>query len=773
MRHPDVAALLTLFATVAVFFADLFVGGRALYLRDLTRYYFPMKRVIREVLLSGHFPFWNHSYAAGQPMAANPEYEIFYPPQWLILLPDYLLGFNLHIVAHVALTVLGMFLLARSLEMGRIAAMFTAVAWGLGGVAMSLINLLPILFALAWTPLIILFTRRFAIDRLWRDAGLAALCAGAQMLVGEPTSILQTWAIIGGWVVWRAWSDRKERTLRGAAGSSLIILVWSLAIGAVQLLPAWDLMRDTVRARGLSLDLVTAWSFPWQRLIELAYPHIHGYYVFEDSWMRWGSLYERGGSPFIMSLYSGAVLVPLLIAGLTRRDTGRFRFLALSTPFLVVALGSHTPLYQIVHSTGLDIPFRYPEKLIVGFMFCVILFCGTILDRIIEGDRALLHRALAAALALFGVAALALVAIASGIYDRSSGILFPSGAAPARLVDAVQTGWLVAALSFAAVAVILGAMKARPNRLWPALLILVTGIEALVLSFEVSPRIDHGFFTAPPVVDDLAPDRDDYRLFHEVDWYFSSPVARQWSMTGEDRYWVLRNGLYPVTPLAWGFRTALERDFDATALAPTREFVEAMWEVRDAGQTEWASIFMSMANVRYRNDFAGFREAVIRSGGDPRKIEPVVIIDEGPSPRYYFASILRKAEDASEFVKALESEVPHPRVAFVAFEPFEPSGGVVRRVEETPSGIELDVSAEGRSFLVLSVTAHDYWRATVDGSRREIHRTNVGFQGIVIEEGEREVRLVYRNPWIVATMPVSLLAIIAALWVVAAPVKLK
>ena len=88
-RHDSIAlAILALVATLL--FVDVLAGTHNFYMRDLTRYYYPTKQVLRDIVQGGEFPWWNRHFAAGQPIAANPEHEVFYPFTWLILLPELL-----------------------------------------------------------------------------------------------------------------------------------------------------------------------------------------------------------------------------------------------------------------------------------------------------------------------------------------------------------------------------------------------------------------------------------------------------------------------------------------------------------------------------------------------------------------------------------------------------------------------------------------------------------------------------------------------------------
>ncbi|HEX8154951.1 MAG TPA: hypothetical protein VF698_17595, partial [Thermoanaerobaculia bacterium] len=143
-------AALVLLATL--FFADVLLGIGNFYMRDLTRYYYPAKSILREIAYGGEFPYWNRYFSGGQPIAANPEHEVFYPLTWLILLPSYDFGYRMHILVHIYIGLLGMYALLRSMALRPFSSFYGALIWGLGGLYLSYVNLLPILFGAAWLP---------------------------------------------------------------------------------------------------------------------------------------------------------------------------------------------------------------------------------------------------------------------------------------------------------------------------------------------------------------------------------------------------------------------------------------------------------------------------------------------------------------------------------------------------------------------------------------------------------------------------------------------
>src|SRR2546428_1441208 len=208
VRRHDIIAIAFLLMIAAALLMDVVAGSSVFYFRDLTRYNFPVKKMMRDIVLAGEFPWWTRAYSAGQPIAANPQHEVFYPPTWLILLPNYRFGFHLEILAHLALALIGMYAFLRSIELLPFAAFFGALSFGLGGVVLSYINLLPFLYCVAWLPLTCLYTRKFLLQRTARTFALAAVFVGLQLLVGEPTTILQSLLILVAYALYRGWQSR-------------------------------------------------------------------------------------------------------------------------------------------------------------------------------------------------------------------------------------------------------------------------------------------------------------------------------------------------------------------------------------------------------------------------------------------------------------------------------------------------------------------------------------------------------------------------------------
>src|ERR1700719_2336981 len=82
---------------ILLIFSDVLFLRTGFYVRRVIRDYLPSRFVLRSIVAEGDFPSWNRFYSAGQPLAANPGFQAFYPGTWLCLLTRFLFGFNLQI----------------------------------------------------------------------------------------------------------------------------------------------------------------------------------------------------------------------------------------------------------------------------------------------------------------------------------------------------------------------------------------------------------------------------------------------------------------------------------------------------------------------------------------------------------------------------------------------------------------------------------------------------------------------------------------------------
>jgi hypothetical protein len=763
-RRADFIAVLTLTALATLWFGDVLVGVNNVYMRDLTRYYYPTKQILREIVRGGEFPYWNRYYSAGQPIAANPEHEVFYPLTWLILLPSYDFGYRLHILIHIYIGVLGMYAMLRSMDLSPPSAWFGAVAFGLGGLYLSYVNLLPIMFCVAWLPLTCLFVRRFLLQRTLRNFGLAALFLGMQFLVGEPTTVMQTGLLLGMYALYRGWYvvPRVSKMLTRVAWIALISIA-GLLIGAAQILPALDHVHDSARSRPFEFDLVSAWSMPWSKLGELIFPNILGHISVGRIMYYWGGgLYPGMGSPFVFSIYVGLATAALVIAGVFVRPRGGRFVLLICIVSALFALGGHTPLLKWLYNAHIATSIRYPEKFALMGIFAMIIFACQMLERMLDGDDAVRDGAIGFALAATTVAAIvAVLALTTPLHERyfMKVWVLTAGVVAKKQVWLSEVDWIVAAVRGIVLLALLFSIRKLDRRIWLAIAGVYFAADLAYVTYELNPRMPRRFFQPPPVAATFPKNRADFRTFHDADWYGNEKPAVFYFSTADAVYWVVRNGLFPMTPADAGLRTVLERDYDKTLLLSTMDLSDVIWDVKRSGRTDWYRPFMAMSNAWYRAVYRNFDDEKKRNRSDFKNSLPIRF-EEGPHfPRYYFANQVVAIKDRADLAKKLSSSVYSDATAFIMQPGFVPASGTVRRAIETANRAELDVESNGQGFLVMSVTPHKYWRITVDGAAVPAVITNIAYQGLILPPGRHKIVMIYRNELVLIGLGVSLTTI--------------
>lgn len=759
--------LLLLALVPTILFGDVLFGSRTLYIRDVAFYHFPGKHVLRTIVLGGEFPYWTPYISAGQPLAANPVHQVFYPLTWLILLPDFLRAFNFLALIHVYLALFGMYALLRSMRTGRAAAAFGALSFGIGGLVVSMLNLFPLLYAAAWLPVTCLFTRRFLMTRARRDFAFAACAFGMQLLIGEPVTALQTGIILGAYAIHRGWSEGRARGALRALVPIAAISLAALLLSAVQTLPAFDHLRQSSRGQGIAFAELTEWNLPPLRIVEPFFPAILGRWMAGRTAIYASiNLFDGHAQPLFLSIYGGLAVAVLALGGLFARIRGALLFAALSVVSVVLALGDATPLFRVLHEIGALRFIRFPEKFVLMGTFAAVVFASCALQRVFDGDlrvrRATMIVAAVVSLFALGAAAAAWLPAYETLLRRLYAI--EAHERVFGMVALSQKEWLYAALRGAVLFVMFRAVTRARRDVWAAMLFAFVLVDLVPQIPQIAPRLPRAFLEEPPAtLRHFPPNRDAYRIFPFADWIRHAGKAPHPSAPGDEQTWEARNDLTEQMPTAYGLRTVIDGDIDASDLRPERDFTLSVLELteRKHRPQQWAEIVGAMSNAWFMSVYKRPEELRRTPPGAGRE---VLRFRELPhAPRYYFASELVTIRDRHEFVRALRSRTFSRAVAFIHTPAFVPAPGVVRSWRETANTARIEVEARGSAFLVMSVTPHKNWRITIDGAETEAIAANIGFQGVLVPPGRHVVEMRYRDPLVGAGAAISAAALLALL----------
>jgi len=370
MERRDVLCLALGALAILVFWEKVLVRGWMPINSIFLTYFHPLSALVNEYVQGGTPPLWNPWSNCGMPFMADPQIGALYPGNLPLYLWDFPTGFRVWLGLHVWMLFAFMYFWLRDRSLGPAAALFGGAAAALNGYAIYHVGYMSTFASLAWAPFLL---------HAWEKRRWTGLSAGAalQLLAGHPQFHYMTLLAIAALSLaqrptWRLW------------GRTGLALAAGYALAAVQLFPAVELIRGSVRAGALSFSFATTFSQPPAQLAKM---------LFVPQWVHWRP--ETQGDPFIVVFYMGTVAL-LCAAWAVAKAPGRRTGPALGLLAFgaLLSLGSHTPLYKPLFYAlpGLNL-FRYP-----GQWMGLVLIALTLLAS--EGVAALPTRAKGAAVAL-------------------------------------------------------------------------------------------------------------------------------------------------------------------------------------------------------------------------------------------------------------------------------------------------------------------------------------------------------------------------------------
>jgi hypothetical protein len=383
--------------------AGLLVGGLLVGFEpvggDPDRLYRPLKQELGRSIGEGRLPFWADRFGLGLPLVAESHVAAFYPLNWLLYgVRDVTSAYRLSMWLHYVFLTITTYIYARFLDISSRGAALAAISFTFCGFQAIHSSHEPFYHALPFMPLAILCAECFmATGRVLGLVGLA--CAwGAQLTLGHFQ--LQMWT--GGLVVllgmWRAAFDGIPWRRLPAL---LFALIWGAAMGAVQLVPSWELARFVGSTRRSFAELAF-FGFPPAHWAELAVP---GFLRDIPGGPEAAYWYASGTSGYEASLYVGTVpliLAFLCISGrLNRRLAPWILIAALSVLLAMLPIAWPSAYALVLHVPGFGW-FRGPGRYAAVASLGLSLAAGRGLDRAREAPS--IRRGLVLALG-FAVAA--------------------------------------------------------------------------------------------------------------------------------------------------------------------------------------------------------------------------------------------------------------------------------------------------------------------------------------------------------------------------------
>lgn len=259
-------------------------------LSDLVLENYPWKKFILESLQSGELPLWNPYQFSGIPFLAAGQHSALYPFSIFFYVLPLPLAYGWFTVSQFFLAGVFTYLLLRVLGLGRVAATFGALIYEFSLFMVVSVVFTMIIAGAAWLPLILALIE-LAIRQHpalgerpatlpWVVLGAGAL--GMQILAGHVEITYYTLLIAGAYSAWRLFTlyrweqhlplahlSKRAMALLGLAG-------FGMALGAVQLVPLYEIVSNNFRSGSATFEQIISWAYPWRHVLVYLIPNFYG-----------------------------------------------------------------------------------------------------------------------------------------------------------------------------------------------------------------------------------------------------------------------------------------------------------------------------------------------------------------------------------------------------------------------------------------------------------------------------------------------------------------
>lgn len=432
------------------------LAGRIYARDDLANFTLVWRLFYARCLHAGCSPLWTPDIFNGFYLHGEGQGGQFHPGHVLLygLLPGPL-AFDLEVLLPYPILLIGLWVWLRGTLRDDTAALFAALTLAFSGWCVRRhvhINAMQVIVHIPWL-LVALRTALTGDDGRRRARGAAAVAAltGSQILLGYPFFVLISVLVELWWFAYLVGLDGAvRRRFWLVVGAKLLGLV----LGAVQLVPSWDLLQNSDRALAASGIDPFEGQASFRLLVSALIPFTAWELGAHEAPFHFGYL------PLTLALWS---VVNRRILTDHRRLVWYLTALALFG--LWMALGEHGLLYGLVAKLPLLSGFRVPVRYAFVTVFAVAVLSGLGFSELVRRAGTLTRQETRWLLFLSGVYAMVVV------YAAARTLML------GRMEGAFRTAllWFGVVAVFAALALL--RWTCRGARLGPALLVVLVGLD--------------------------------------------------------------------------------------------------------------------------------------------------------------------------------------------------------------------------------------------------------------------------------------------------------
>ncbi|PYS68677.1 MAG: hypothetical protein DMF69_19480, partial [Acidobacteria bacterium] len=208
-------------------------------------YNIPIRVTAANLALSGNLPLWNPYIFSGMPLWASAQGGLLFPVNWFYLVFSPGVATNLMVLSTYMIAAAGAYLYARRARMSILGAVITSISWQYGSFMIGQLSHINIVHTAALLPWTLWALDRFVENGSRRRGAVLALVIAVQIFAGHQQTFAYTSLLVIAYTVAMAIFDSQ---LRKRYLHSLAFMAAGVLLGAVQILPTYELLRNSPRS---------------------------------------------------------------------------------------------------------------------------------------------------------------------------------------------------------------------------------------------------------------------------------------------------------------------------------------------------------------------------------------------------------------------------------------------------------------------------------------------------------------------------------------------
>ena len=349
----------------------------------------PLRVAAAQMVRSGHLPLWNPYIFSGMPMLAAAQGGFLFPLNWFYLVFSPVIATDLMTISAYMLAASGAYLFARRTGASIAGAVTTSLIWQSSGFLIGQISHINIVHTAAMLPWVLWAIERYVSNGSRRRGAVLAAFVALQAFAGHQQTLFYSLMLVTAYAIAMAFADLQNRK---RYLSSLAFVASGVLLAAVQIVPTFELLRNSRRAAA-TYDFFSSFSMPRSFVSTFVAPYIMG--GGDGRLFRAHYIGQAYYTEYVA--YAGMLAIMLALVALLLRPDTRTKFWAIAgLCCLVLAFGRGAPLhlYRLIYYVPILNLFRVPARHLMEVHFAVAVLAGRGLTSLatMRGSKTVMRR---------------------------------------------------------------------------------------------------------------------------------------------------------------------------------------------------------------------------------------------------------------------------------------------------------------------------------------------------------------------------------------------